>query len=166
MLEPENHPELLKAINSLKQFAMCKHRQMGLQGYVDVDDGLQDVYVSVSLRQSSSPIESYKAYVRTCICNHLSKAKRARNRESRSNQPVETIAYHPPVSQDDDVIRKIQYLLTKLNDVDRKIIDYSFFENFNATQISERLRLEGYQLTPTNIRQRRKRALEKLRKLF
>jgi DNA-directed RNA polymerase specialized sigma24 family protein len=167
MLEPSQLPEnLIEKLNRFKTYSKRKIEQMGLQAHLGEEDVLQEIAISILKRQSTQEIENENAYIRTCILHHLLKIKKIKEKELRKSQPVESLPQEDQIPQEGDSKVKIQYLLTQLLDLDRKIIEYAFFEELKAPEIAERLNTEGHNLTPANVRQRKKRAIDRLRQIY
>lgn len=162
----EPSEKILERLKYFKQSTQQTIKQMGLQNYIDPEDIHQEIAISISNRKSPEPIRNLDAYLRTCIKHQLFKCKKKVEKELRSSRPVESIPENIPTPQNSDTYAKLRYLVTQLKELDRKIIEYSFFEGLKATEIANKLNAEEYNITPNNVRQRKKRAIDKLRDFF
>ena len=165
-MSPDHQELLLAALSSNGRFTRWKLQQMGLQNLVEVEDIHQDVVMSILNRKSSSEINNYNAFVRTCILRQLLKIKKIKERELRSSQPVESLLQEVEIPQESDIEVKLRYHLTQLNTLDRKILEYALFEELKAPEIARMLNEEGHHLSAENVRQRKKRAIDRLRQIF
>lgn len=115
-------------------------------------------------------ILNFKAWCRTTSFNYLKQLRKERNKIEinvdidddyfRNKVTTDAIIYH---LEHEDVKDKIKLL--KL--LDQRIIEMCFFEGFKFEEISEQLEKEGFGVLKSNtLRQRKLRALSKLRKLF
>jgi hypothetical protein len=119
---------------------------------------------------SKNKIKNFKAWCKTISFNYLKQIRKERNKiDSDANIDDEyflnkvctdTIMSHLDYKEVKDKIK----LLKKL---DRRIIELCFFEGYKFEEISNRLEEEEFGIfTTVALRQRKCRALEKLRKHF
>lgn len=163
----EQDSELLSALERLKPLICWKLKQMGLENDLQVNEVIAEIFISVRGRQSSSSIAKLGAYLRTCIHHYLIKISQKKKKEMRSQQPVETLSESLTSFEEKDTeIIILFHSLKSLSILDRRIIELNVLEDKTSQQVAEQLRLEGYQITPDNVRQKKKRAMDKLRELY
>ncbi|NEO45002.1 MAG: sigma-70 family RNA polymerase sigma factor [Moorea sp. SIO4A3] len=146
-----------------------------LESYLEVDVGLSLVRVKGNLRE---PIINQRAWLRTVAFNYVRGLHRKHKRflhisperwesllsTEHSNVVLFTGHTHP-----------IQYIenwelrdnIKKLPDEDSKILEFFYFNKLSYAEISIHLESKGYpRYTKENIRQKKLRALKKLRRIY
>jgi hypothetical protein len=119
---------------------------------------------------TKNEIKNFKSWIRTISFNYLKKLRRERNKIEnsiniddcyvRNKVCTEVLKEHLSSKE----IREKVNLLKKL---DRRIIELCFFEGYKFEEISNKLEEEGLgTFNAVTLRQRKCRALEKLRKHF
>jgi hypothetical protein len=128
------------------------------------------IFTYILDNKTKNKIKNFKAWIRTISFNYLKKLRRERNKIEtcididdcyvRNKVCTEVLIDH----LDSEEIREKVNLLKKL---DRRIIELCFFEGYKFEEISNRLEEEEFGIfTTVALRQRKCRALEKLRKYF
>ncbi|MGB5634877.1 MAG: sigma-70 family RNA polymerase sigma factor [Waterburya sp.] len=130
----------------------------------------EEIFIYVKKDGTKNEILNFKAWCRTTSFNYLKQLRRERNKVDvisdidddyfRNKVSTDTIIYH---LEYEEVKEKIK----SLKELDKRIIEMCFFEGYKFGEISEKLEEEGFGSIKTyTLRQRKLRAIKKLRKLF
>ncbi|WP_404790324.1 RNA polymerase sigma factor [Altericista sp. CCNU0014] len=120
-----------------------------------------------------------KAYLRTMARNYLYELFN-RERMAEVPLPTEILEYletenhlnDSNSSEDDSQLSRLKYNLDLLGYEDQRILELFFFENLSYSEIAQCLKSSGFPPDGTraynenNLRKKKQRALEKLRKLY
>jgi hypothetical protein len=116
----------------------------------------------------SQEIQSLKAYLRSCGIYAIFKY-------TKKEKPFDLVRYIDEINCSNkfcsldhiDIIEVKELMYQELTGVDCRILNLSFFENNKAHDISSMLFKEGYgNYSPDTIRQRKRRALKKLKEIL
>lgn len=127
-----------------------------------------DAFWKVKLDGTEEEIKNFRAWLRRVTFNDV---KKRRYQENKHNKLLNIDDYSHDHSQENlwsnlekkELIEKIKVLDT----VNRIILELYFFEGLSFKEISQCLRSQGLgEYTETNLHQKKRRALDKLRELF
>ncbi|WP_287257121.1 sigma-70 family RNA polymerase sigma factor, partial [Moorena sp. SIO4E2] len=146
-----------------------------LESYLDVDEGLYLVIIKGELRE---PIINPKAWVRKVILNYI----RGLHRDHKRFLDISSQQWESSLSIGQSNVlpfarhtHPMQYIenvevwekITQLPDQDSEILELFYFKKLSCAEIASHLEHKGYpRYTAENIRQKKFRALNKLRKLY
>lgn len=129
-----------------------------------------ETFIYIKKDGSRNEIKNFKAWCKTISFNYLKQLRRERNKIDnnvdinddyvRNKVCTDTIVEHLEYEEVKEKVKSLEKL-------DRRIIEMCFFEGFKFEEISKQLEDEGFGTIKSDaLRQRKLRALRKLRKLF
>jgi RNA polymerase sigma factor (sigma-70 family) len=184
-----NWQDILIYAGAIEKFIVCCIRQLKLKNFYDVeeieneifllihklidserlrDEIIEDCLVFIIIRSNGTrePIRNLEAWLRTVIWNYL---RGRRRRENRENRVILFDEYPDRRMSPSDYVQntELRQKLTLLSNEDRRILELFFFEDLSFREIAIRLQEEGFgQYTEAALRQKKFRALDKLRKIY
>ncbi|NER88457.1 sigma-70 family RNA polymerase sigma factor [Moorena sp. SIO3A2] len=165
------HEDIKSDVFLLVQKLIASER---LELHLDVDEGLDLVLIKGDLRE---PIINPRAWLRTVALNYIRALCRQHKRfldissemwdslpSTEQNNAVSPRHTHPMQYIENLELREN---IKQLPDQDSEILELFYFEKLSCAEISSHLEHKGYpRYTEENIRQKKFRALNKLRKLY
>ena len=142
---------------------MCSKLQQ-----VDFYDVVPEVYLrGTKLIASGEDIENPGAWIRVTSYNVIREMSREQKKEQANSELIECQVAPDNCEENNEV--ELNILKTSLQDLsekDRQILELRFFQNLSWKEVVTYLASTGEILTEANARQRGKRALKRLKKVF
>jgi DNA-directed RNA polymerase specialized sigma subunit len=124
------------------------------------------VFFEINSEKEREVIRNFKAWLRTVIFNYLRELRRKENSRHLVRILGESHALATtPLDYTQNL--ELQEKLKNLRDEDRKILELFFFKGLTFQEIAVCLQAEGFpQYTEAALRQKKRRAIENLRRIY
>ncbi len=125
-------------------------------------------FLKVKSDQTIEPILNFKAWLRTVSFNYLRQIRTKQNKYDKVLNIDYCYNLCDKKNPEKYIIQvEVREKLSELEDEDRRILEMKYFEGLNYKKISLSLQSEGFpRYKVANIRKKKERAEEKLRKLY
>lgn len=161
--------------NEIKNAVFIHFKERVESGEIKIQGSNETLQFFTVNSQQEQPIRELRAYLRTCLFNEVLRILRKERSRSRYQVNIEDAENLVSRTSQDDLFSRnnpenwltlceIREKMSQLSREDRRILELSCFECLPFIEIAKQLEIEGFPLwNPEALRQRKKRALDRLR---
>ena len=126
------------------------------------------VFLKIKPDGITEPIRNFKAWLRTVSFNHIKQTRIKQNKHDKIININDCYYLHDKKNPEQYILKiELREKLKELGDEERRILEMRHFEGFTYKEICLSLESEGYpKYTEINLRKKKERAEEKLRKFY